>query len=47
MYNEKHGGVHARFFDAYREKKYDIREWTPPREASLEEIAEIEAAMLQ
>ena len=39
--------IHARFFDAYREKKYDIREWTPPREASLEEIAEIEAAMLQ
>ncbi len=39
--------IHARFFDAYREKKYAIREWTPPRAASLEEIAEIEAAILQ
>jgi hypothetical protein len=37
--------IHAQFFDAYRAKKHDVREWTPPGEATAEEIAEIEAAM--
>jgi uncharacterized phage-associated protein len=39
--------IHAHFFDAYRARKHDVRQWTPPGEASAEEIAEIEAAVFK
>lgn len=39
--------IHAQFFDTYRARLHDVREWTPPGVATAEEIAEIEAALFE